>query len=53
MSSLKPRAPLSQSGAEDRMSPRRSAVLVACVAVGAWVALFLILHYAVGIDLTF
>jgi hypothetical protein len=52
MSTPEPRGPLAEGGIETRMSPRRSALLVACVALGAWTALFVILHYAAGFDLT-
>ena len=48
MSTLKPSSSLSQGSIEDRMSPRRSAVLVALVALGAWAVLYLLLRLAAG-----
>ncbi len=48
MSTLKQSPTLAAGSVEDRMSPRRSAVLVVFVALSAWAALYLVLRLAAG-----
>jgi len=51
MMMLKPRGRFSGNSMDDRMSPRRSAVLVVGVAICAWAVLFIFLRYVTSLDL--